>query len=157
MSRTTPTPLLVAATLGAVAALFAQLGLQASGRPVFMPPVSLALALATMAAIIIALAVPVARAARGRPGAKVDPFYATRVVLLAKASSITGALLSGAALGNLGYLLTRTVTPEVGSLGLAVAAAVAAVILVVSGLVAEHLCKVPPDADDGDGPERAAG
>ncbi|MBK0296600.1 DUF3180 family protein, partial [Bacillus sp. S34] len=44
-------------------------------------------------------------AGRARP---VDPLYATRVVVLAKASSICGALFGGFALGLVVYLLTRS-------------------------------------------------
>ena len=81
------------------------------------------------------------------PGAHVDPFYATRVVVLAKASSLAGALVTGLAAAILVFLLTRSVLPAVGSLTMAVVTAVGAVVLLAGGLVAEKMCTLPPEDD----------
>ncbi|MEQ1737780.1 MAG: DUF3180 family protein, partial [Rhodoglobus sp.] len=89
----------------------------------------------------------VRRVSRRVVGARVDPFYATRVVMLAKASALSGALLAGAGLGIAVYLLGRSV-PGVGSISLAFAGAAGAVLLLVGGLIAEHMCAIPPDDDD---------
>ena len=148
MSRTRPLHLLVLALAGGVLAWLVQLGLAASGRPVVIPPTTLGVALALIGVVIVTMAWPVRRVARRRPGARGDPFYATRVVMLAKASSLAGALLGGAGVGVLAYLLTRSVLPAVSSIAMAVIAAVGAILLLVAGLVAEHWCTIPPDDDD---------
>ncbi len=148
MTRTRPLHLIVLAALGGTLAWFLETALTATGRPIVIPPVTLALALGLIGAIVIVMALPVRRVARRVEGARVDPFYATRVVMLAKASSLSGALLGGAGLGITAYLLGRSVIPGVGSVTLALASTAGAVVLLVAGLVAEHMCTIPPDDDD---------
>ncbi|MDO7882652.1 DUF3180 domain-containing protein [Antiquaquibacter soli] len=148
MTRTKPLHLVVLAALGAALAWFLQTALAASGNAIVLPPVTLAFALALIGGIVVLMALPVRRVSRRVEGATVDPFYATRVVMLAKASSLSGALLGGAGLGITAYLLSRSVIPGVGSVAMALASTVGAIILLVGGLVAEHMCTIPPDDDD---------
>jgi len=148
MTRTKPLTLLLLAALGVAVLWFVEIALAASGRAVIIPPVTLAAALVLIGVIVVLMAVPVRRVARGDRTARVDPFYATRVVMLAKASALGGALLGGAGLGIVGYLLSRSVLPALGSVTMAVAAAVGAILLLVTGLVAEHMCAIPPDDDE---------
>ncbi|MDH6179829.1 uncharacterized membrane protein (UPF0136 family) [Microbacteriaceae bacterium SG_E_30_P1] len=148
MTRTKPLTLVLLAVLGGTLAWFLETALVATGNAVVIPPLTLSFALALIGAIVIVMALPVRRVARRVEGARVDPFYATRVVMLAKASSLSGALLGGAGLAIAAYLLTRSVVPGIGSITLAFAAAVGAVVLLVCGLVAEHMCAIPPDDED---------
>lgn len=148
MTRTRPTTLVALAVAGLVGAYLLQLVLAATGNAKFRPEYSLALSLAFIAAIIVALAVPVRRATRGDTRRRIDPFYATRVVLLAKASSLTGALLTGAGAGFLIELLARSSGFETGTLLRELAMLAAAVVLLVAGLVAEWFCTVPPSDDE---------
>jgi hypothetical protein len=142
VSRTRPTALLLAALSGLVLAFALDTVLAMRGFAVIVPPVSLAIALVMIAAVLLALAWPVRSAASGER--YIDPFYATRVVVLAKASALAGALLAGSGLGILSYLLTRAVVP-LGSTLTAGATAVAATVLVIAGLVAERWCSLPPE------------
>lgn len=144
MKRTTALTLIIFAMAGGAVGVLLQLGLAQAGRPGINPPLSLAVVLAAIGVIDIALAWPVRRAAKGVRKARVDPFYATRVVVLAKASSISGALLAGAAAGFVVFLLTRSM-PPVGSIGSAIVALIGASVLMVCGLVAETMCRLPPD------------
>ena len=148
MKRTNPIHIVLLLIVSAAAAWLIEMALVSSGRPVAVPPVTLAIALAVIAVAVVLAALPVRRVAQRKPGARVDPITATRVVLLAKAASITGAILAGGALGILAFLLTRPVL-GVGSIGPAVLAAVAAVAVLVGGLIAENMCRIPPDDDDG--------
>lgn len=145
MSRTRAMPLLLSALGGFAAAYLLDVVLAMRGLAVFVPPVSLAVALALIAAVLIALAWPVRRAAAGER--RIDPFYATRVVVLAKASALAGALLAGAGAGILTYLLTRAVVP-LGSSLTAGATLIAALALIGAALLAEHFCALPPDDHD---------
>jgi arginine exporter protein ArgO len=147
VSRTKPLHLFLLAALGTAALWFVETALAASGRPVLIPPFTLAIALVLIGVIIVVMAWPVRRVARGSRTARVDPFYATRVVMLAKASSLGGALLAGGGLGMAGYLLSRSV-PPVDSVAMAVGTALGAIFLLVAGLVAEHWCMIPPEDDD---------
>ena len=148
MTRTRPLTLILFAVLGGAATWLIEVALISGGRPAVVPPVTLALTLGVIGVLDIALALPIRRAVRDRTKPRVDPFYATRVVMLAKASSLSGALLGGGSLGITAYLLSRSVVPGVGSVGLALAAAIGAIVLLVCGLVAEHMCAIPPDDDD---------
>lgn len=146
MKRTNPIHLVLLALTGAVVAWLVETALVSGGRAAVVPPLTLAIALLVIAVAVVVAALPVRKVARGTPGARVDPIYATRVVVLAKAAAITGAILTGAAGGILAFLLTRPVI-GVGSMVPAVLAAVASVAVLVAGLVAENMCRIPPDPD----------
>ena len=148
MTRTRPTFLLVFVVAGAIIGWFIEVALVAAGRPTVIPPVTLGAALGLIGIVMVLLAAPIHRVVRKLPGATVDPFYATRVVLLAKASSIAGSLVTGIAASILVFLLTRAVLPAVGSVTMAVVTTVGALVLLAGGLIAEKMCTLPPD-DDG--------
>lgn len=87
---------------------------------------------------------------RQRPGARpVQALTAAKAVVLAKASSLAGAITGGAWLGVLGYVLPRrselasaasdTVTASLG--------AVCAAALVAAALWLEHCCRTPDDEE----------
>lgn len=148
MTRTRPVYLLVQGVVGAIVGWVLELGLVASGRPAVIPPITLGAALALIGILIVLLALPVFRVVRKVPGAQVDPFFATRVVLLAKASSLAGALVSGVAVAILVFLLSRSVLPAVGSVSMATVTTLGALVLLAGGLIAEKMCTLPPE-DDG--------
>jgi len=159
MTRTRPLHLVLLALGGIAAGWLLEVLLVSTGRAVAVPPYTLAITLLAIAVLVVLLALPVRRVAQGRPGAKVDPFYATRVVVLAKAASITAAALSGAMLAILVFLVTR---PVIGSaLWPAILGAVASAALLAAGVIAENMCRLPPPPDDdelavetpGEGPE----
>jgi len=147
MTRTHATPLIGLGLLGLVLGFLLEIGAAASGSAIVVPPVSLPLTLLVMAAIVVTLAWRVRRSARRRGTRRMDPFFAMRVAVLSKASSLSGSLVLGAALGIVGYILTRTVVAAIPSLWLAVGTAVGALVLLIAGLLAEHFCTLPPDGD----------
>jgi hypothetical protein len=75
-----------------------------------------------------------------------NPFYAVRVLILARASVLAGALFSGWHAGLIIWLLSFSVAPEnlmlSSSFGL-----VGAVALTLGGLVSQWNCKTPPRSD----------
>jgi hypothetical protein len=91
-----------------------------------------------------------ARLAR-RPGTTpLSPFAAARLAVLAKASSPVGALLAGAWAGALVWLLVRVSQAATGrhdaqvcAIGLA-----GSLLLVGAALWLEHVCRLPPDAEN---------
>lgn len=148
MTRTTPRSLFLLAVVGFVAGFLVEIWTASRGAALLTLPLSFSLTLVVVGGIVVAFAVPIRRRVTGKSDRSIDPFQATRVVSLAKASSLAGSLLSGFALGILGFLLSRSMLPGIASLWLAVAAAVGAVLLTVAGLVAERLCTLPKDDDD---------
>ncbi|WP_223692219.1 DUF3180 domain-containing protein [Leifsonia poae] len=154
MKRSRPTPLIGLGVAGAVVGFLIELGAAGSGVAVFIPPLTLPITLVVIAVIVVAFAIPIRRATHGRAGRPIDPFQAMRVVVLAKACSLAGALLTGAGVGILIYLLSRAVLPAGNAIWLSVAATVGSAVLLIAGLVAEHMCTLPPEDDD-DHPENA--
>jgi hypothetical protein len=147
VTKTRPSLLVILILIGGGAGWLLEVMLVASGRPTLVPPVTLGAVLGLIGILIVLLALPVYRVVKKSPGATVDPFYATRIVLLAKASSITGSLISGLAAAILLFLLTRSVTPAVGSVAMSVATLVGSVLLLAGGLIAEKMCTLPPQDD----------
>ncbi len=147
MKRTRVTTILVVAVLGAAAAAFIEVALAKNGLPIFKLYITYGITLAVIGGIVVSMAVPIWRMTRTTTAPRVDPFYATRVVMLAKACVITGALGVGVAAGVLAYLLTRSVigpTPVAQTITTIVGAGV----LLAGGLIAERLCSIPPSDDD---------
>ncbi|MET0673193.1 MAG: DUF3180 domain-containing protein [Microbacterium pygmaeum] len=147
MRRTGPGILLLAAAIGIAAGFLLDQALTAGGRATFNPTITLPIFLALLGAIVVALALPIRRATRGKI-APVNPFWALRVAILSKASSIVGAAVGGFGGGLAIFLLTRPVSPSIGSLGPIIATVVCGAALVAAGLYAEHLCTIRKDDDD---------
>ena len=87
MNRTRPFFLVLLAVVGAGAGILLQVILASRGAAAASAPFTLAISLAVIGVLVVVFAVPVRRAVRDRDKHKVDPFYASRVVVLAKASS----------------------------------------------------------------------
>lgn len=148
MKRTGPIALVIAAVLGLAAGFLLDQILTATGRPTFAPAPTLPILLLALGVLVVALAVPIRRATRGTAKAVVNPFRAVRVAMLAKASSIVGAVLFGFGLGLVVFVTTRPVVPSLVSLGTVIATIVCGALLVAAALVAEHLCTIRKDDDD---------
>jgi len=147
MKRTSVSVLVLAAVLGAVAGFGVDQLLTSAGRATFTPSLLLPVLLVLLGGADLAFALPIRRAITGRDPRPLDPFRAVRVAMLAKASSVVGAVVAGVAAGLLAFLLTRPVTP-VGSVVAVVATLLAALVLLAAALVAEHLCTIRKDDDD---------
>lgn len=145
MRHTRPVTVVLYGVVGIVVGFVLEVALAAAGQPVMIPPYTLAITLVAAAVIVVVLAVPIRRAIRGTSATRINPFRAMRVVVLARASSLVGALIAGFSGGVLAFLLTRPVVADVGSLWPGIVAVLAGVVLLAAGLVAERLCTLPPD------------
>lgn len=150
VTRTRASTVILLVLIGGTALGGIEYALRATGNAILVPPVTLPIALAAIGAIVVSMAVPIRRMTRSRvpSPSPVDPLFATRVAMLAKASSLSGALLAGGSVGILVYMSTLAVLPN--TFGLAIAAVVGATALLVCGLIAERMCTVPPRDDDDD-------
>ena len=151
MSRTKPFVLVLLAVAGAVVLFGAETVLVRLGEPQFTPPITLGVALAFIGVILPVLAWPIRQSTRVTDGAPraatVNPFYATRVLLLAKAGALTGSILAGAGAGVLLFVTTRAVIPPTPVV-LAVVTVVGGLVLTGGSLLAERWCQIPPPAND---------
>lgn len=148
MKRTSPAFLLLLALVGGGVGFAINHALTISGRHTFTPSAFLPVVLILLAAGVLGIAWPVRRSIRGITPGRIDPFRALRAAVLARASSLLGALMTGFGLGLLVFLLSRPINPPVGSTVTLVALAVSAIVLVVAALVAEDFCTLPKDPDD---------
>jgi hypothetical protein len=84
---------------------------------------------------------------RGRP---LQPLTAARAVALAKASSILGAIMLGAWLGLLGYVLPRRgeIAAAADDVPSAVVGVICSALLIAAALWLEWCCRTPRDQDD---------
>ena len=128
----------------------------ASGGQVPVAPLNLILTFLAIATILAIFAAPMFRYRREleaqrknssapRPK-RLNPFYAVRLVMLAKATAIGGALFAGWQLGVIWFQISSPVTP--GSVWQNFAALVATIIMVVTALVIERICRITEDAGD---------
>lgn len=148
MKRTHASSLVAFGFVGLAVGYLGELALVSGGAQAVVPPVTLAITLVGVAALVLAFAWPVRQAVRGNAKRRIDPFRAARTAVLAKASSITGALVLGGGIGIVSFLLTRSVLPPAATVWTAVATAIGAALLLAAGLVAEHFCTLPPDEPD---------
>lgn len=106
------------------------------------------LALVAIAAIVLVMAWSTYRTVH-RERRRIDPHRAVSFLLLAKASSLVGALIAG---GYLGFALEFVDRMEADlpreRVIRSLFAAVTAVVIVVSGLLLERACRIPKDPDE---------
>ncbi|MDQ4105418.1 MAG: DUF3180 domain-containing protein [Actinomycetota bacterium] len=136
---------------GAVAAVLVNLLLQLSYGDMPTLPQLAGTTLLAFAIAEVVLGSSLRARIRQRPGTRpVQALTAAKAVVLAKASSLAGAITGGAWLGVLGYVLplrselqsaaSDTVTASIG--------AVCAAALVAAALYLEHCCRTPEGPDD---------
>ncbi len=121
----------------------------ASGRPAVQVPWSLSICLVLIGVAVVFLGYRVRWATKPEPGRRIDPITAVTIVNLAKASSVTGALVFGGTVGLLAYTFSRPVVTSV-SVPANAGGVVSSLLLVVAALVAEWMCILPPRDPDGD-------
>jgi hypothetical protein len=157
MRPTRPGTLLaVAAVLAVLVYLAAELAYGSLPQPPASAPVTLVLlALAELAlAKVVRDRVQRRRDAFGRPPRRaLHPVQVARAAALAKASSLTGAVVTGVYTGLLAWTAPRAdvLSAAADDAPVAAVTALAGLLLTVSALLLERACRVP------DPPEEAAG
>ena len=147
--------LLVLALAGGAAGFLLDHALTTAGRATFTPAIALPILLVLLAIAVLAFAWPIRRsvhsqAPRRRRRIRSAP---CAIAMLARASSLLGAALVGFGVGLGAYLLSRPITPPIGSITAVVATAVSALVLTVAAMIAESFCMLPGGGPhDPDGP-----
>ncbi|MEY4559216.1 MAG: hypothetical protein RLZ82_231 [Actinomycetota bacterium] len=128
------------------------------GGSIPISPLNIIITLPLIGIILVLMAIPIFKyrkallerakdssAARPLP---LNPFYAVRILLLAKAISISGAIFTGWHIGVVWLQLSSPIVPS--STIQNVIALVGSVIMTVCAVIVERVCRV---IDDGSGPE----
>lgn len=150
LQRTSPLAITAFAVVGLAVGLLVQFARSSWGLAPFVPPVSLAATLVVIGAVMLVLGIALRRAVTRRSGRPVNPFHAVRLLAGARASQFAGALFGGFGGGLALQLLTRSVPPPVASWLPMLLVLGAGIALLVCGLIAELLCRVPPqDPEEG--------
>jgi hypothetical protein len=142
--------LFLLALISSVAGYFIAAFLVGRGFQVPVSAVNLILTLGAIGVVLLGLAIPIWRyrsalkQQSGKRPKRVDPFYAVRVLLLAKASAIAGSLFAGWHLGVVGFQLLSPVVVQVLVLQNALGF-FASFALVASAFVTEQICRLPND------------
>lgn len=144
-SRTPILALLAFAVGGAAVGLLLQFIRSARGSAPLVPPASLSLSLLVMAGVLLVLGITLRRAVTRRSQRAVNPFHAVRLLAGARAGQFVGALFGGFGAGLALQLLSRSVLPPPETWLPMVLVLGAGVVLLVVGIVAEALCRVPPN------------
>lgn len=143
--------LLLVGVVATVLGLLLQRWLRANGRA--MPPVpwTAGIGLLLVACLVYSAALPVRRMIRGGPTARpVDPLRAARAAVLGKATAYAGAVVMGWYVAQVLLLAPDLDVDARRSQAIRAAlTAAAALAACVAGLLAERMCRVPPDDRDG--------
>lgn len=124
-----------------------------NGGQVPVTPINLLLTLLAISIILAGFALPMVRYRRAlaeqqknssspRPK-RLNPFYAVRLLMLAKATAISGALFTGWHIGVIWLQLSSPVTTD--SIWQNVGALIASITMVIVGLVVERICRIKDD------------
>lgn len=144
MTFTRPRDLVVT---GAVAAVAVYLLLRLIYRSLPHIPVFAGVSLAVLALVEVLLAIAVRGRIRGTGGERLEPIAVARAVALAKASSLLGAIMLGAWVALLAYVLpeSREVAAAADDVPSAIVGAVSAAALIAAALWLEFCCRNPDD------------
>lgn len=148
LQRTHPLVVLAFAATGLAVGLVVQFARSGSGQPPLAPPYSLPATMVVLGAVLLTLAVLLRRRVSRPETGPVNPFQAVRVLAAARASQFVGGLIGGFGVGLLLSLAGRPVPTSVSIWVPMLATLIAAVALLVCGVIAERLCRVPPQDQD---------
>jgi hypothetical protein len=127
-----------------------------NGGQVPVTPINLLLTLVAISIILAGFSVPMLRYRRAlaeqqknsaspRPK-RLNPFYAVRLLILAKATAISGALFTGWHIGVIWLQLSSPVTTD--SIWQNAGALIASIAMVILGLVVERICRIKDDGSE---------
>lgn len=111
-------------------------------------PWTIPIVLVALAGLVVRLSLPIRARTLGKRKSRIDPFYAMRVLALARACIITGAVCMGLGGGTLLFLYLLPAGQGNAETWSAWGTVVGGLIAVVGGIIAEQCCKLPPEDDD---------
>ena len=150
-----PSQLLAFLASGAILGLSAAQLTTGFGLSFPVSPLSMIITLPIIGVAIFLASLPIARYRKqlekyteGPRPQRPNPFYAVRVLVISRATSLAGALFAGWHLGALVWLFSFSVAPAalVSSTGFGLAGSL---VMLGGGMVAEQNCRAPRDPGEG--------
>lgn len=145
MKRTGLRDIFIAFIVGASVGYLLQVLLVSNALHQLVPPITYPITLVAAAVAVFAFAWPIRQALNGKRKRPVNAIFASRVAMFAKASTVSGAILTGFTGGLTFFALTRPVMPGVPTVSMLIASVIASILLFVAGLLAERFCTLPPE------------
>lgn len=147
MTQMRPLWLLIIVSGAALAGYLSTVGMAAAGYTSPVLPLSSVITLAAVALIVLGLGLVVWWDQR-RPGRRLHPLQAVRVVAAGQACSYAGALISG---WHTGVLMDLAPAAGIGTPNVTAGLmmVIGGLLWVIIGFVVETLCRIPPDQGDG--------
>lgn len=119
------------------------------GNELSTPSWTASILLVLMAAAVLAAGYDIRRYQRGESRRMPSPLRARRTLVAAQASALTGAAMIGWYLAQVLVIAPNADVPTQRShLLISLATAGAALLLSIAGLVAQWMCRIPPEDDD---------
>lgn len=106
-----------------------------------------------LAGLVLVAAREVRRWVEGRRSQPLNPLTAARIAVLASASSYVGSVLTGWYAAQAALIVPVLVGERRERFGLALLAALTALLLAAAGVLGQRWCRRPPDAESEDGDE----
>jgi hypothetical protein len=125
----------------------------ANGGSVPVTPINVIITLLVIAVVLILFAIPVFKYNRalkkstGTPVKRVNPFYAVRLVVLAKANAIAAVIFAG---WHIGLVWLQATAPVItAAIWQNVAGLIGSLAMLVAGVVVEKACRIKDDGNGG--------
>lgn len=155
MKNLPPSQLLIFLAVGFIAGLSSSQLLTSLGNSFLVSPISMLIVLPVIAIGIVLASYPVHHYRKkaeshesGPRPTRPNPFYAFRVLLVARAIALTGSLFAGWHLGQLLWLISFSVAP-VGLVLPTVLGLLGGASMLGGGLLGEYNCRAPRDPGEG--------
>lgn len=139
-------PLALCTLGGAVIGYLLMLVMSARGLMAPVLDYSALFSMGAVSAITLVLGIRVKRFTSGRSRNRVEPIAAARILVLAQAGAYAGAVICGWHLSLMAALLAASGPSPTATRAIVLAGAGA--LMVIIGLIVQHLCKLPPEDTD---------
>ncbi|MDN5585123.1 MAG: DUF3180 domain-containing protein [Brevibacterium sp.] len=149
MQRTSSGTLVIWAVIGVVLAPVVDVLLESQGFSLPGLPWFAIIGMLILAAVLLVLGWPIKKWNDGDRTKEIDPLQAARVAVMAKASALTGAGLTGWYLGNAAYYFLSAPGIRNDLAAGMLFAMIAAAALMIVGLIVEGFCALPPQDPPG--------
>ena len=137
----------------------------ANGGAIPVSPLNILITMPAIAIVLVAMAIPMFQYRRAlaalikdpsKPNPKrVNPFYAVRLVVLAKAIAISGAIFAGWHIGLVWLQLTSPIVPS--TTGQNAFGLLGSTVMLISAIVVERICRITDTGDGGAGGAKSNG